>query len=237
MSLLSICQDVLDLVGWDSLTSVSSSTDKTARQIRALANQELENLGKRFDWRHLSVEYLFTTVVGQSTYDLPEDFGKLLQDSVYNRDEYYRLRSSMSESQWNAWRYGLLGSLSHQRYRINFSGTSPKFVLSPTPDTEENMVLWYKSNYYAFDNSNAAKAKYDQDTDVSRIPEDVVKQGLLWRFRRAKGLDFSAELAEYNEMSRTRFAQTRGESDMPIPNGNFTPELTDGYVPDNGFGQ
>ena len=236
MSLLSICQNVLDITGWDYLSTIASNTDKTARQIKALANQELENLSRRFDWRHLVVEYEFTTVVDQAEYNLPDDYDKLIQDSVYNKEEYYKLRSSMTEHHWNAWRHGLLGSISHQRYRIVLNGVSPIFLLSPTPSDTEDLVLFYKTSEHARAEDTTPKTRYELDTDVSRIPEDVVQQGLLWRFKRAKGLDFSAELSEYNEMCRTRFAQTRGESDLPIPNGVITPELTEGYVPDSGFG-
>lgn len=237
MSLLSVCQNVLDIVGWDSFSTISASTDKTARQIKALANQELINLGKRFDWRMLVKDHTFSTVIGQTQYDTPEDFDKLIADSAYNTDEYYRIRSSMTERQWNAWRFGLFGSISHERYRLEYVGGAAKFVLSPPPDQSESLVFWYKSVNYARDNSGALKRTYEIDSDVAVIPENVIEAGLLWRFRRAKGLDYSAELAEYNEISRTTFAQTRGESELPIPNGLLCPELTNGFVPDTGFGQ
>lgn len=236
MSLLSIGQSVLNITGWDDLSSIAGNTDRTARQVLALANDELKSLSNRFDWRHLVKEYSFATVIGTASYSLPADYGKLMQDSVYNEDEYYRLRSGMSDNQWNAWRFGLLGSLSHQRYRVIISGATPQFVLSPTPASVETLVMLYKSTYFAVASDTTAKSVYELDSDVSKIPEDVVEKGLLWRFKRAKGLDFSAELSEYNEMTRTRYAQTRGESDIPIPNGLVTPEITDGYVPDSGFG-
>lgn len=238
MTLLSISQSVLRIVGWDNLSTISGNTDKTARQVMALANQEVENLAKRFDWRHLQVEYEFSTVASQAAYVMPAAFDKLMQDSVYNKDEYYRLRSSMSDVQWNQWKHGLLGSISHQRFRTSISPTGlHTLTISPTPTSAEDMVLWYKSKYPVVEaDGTTTKLRYENDSDMSIVPEDVVQQGLLWRFKSAKGLDFSAELAEYNEMTRTRFAQTRGEGDLPIPNGNFTPELTDGYVPDSGFG-
>lgn len=236
MSLLSISQSVLDIVGWDQLTTISSSTDATARQIRALANQELRSVSKRFDWRYLVSSYEFTTVANQTDYPLPAGYEKLMQDSVYNKDEYYRLRSGMTDYQWNAWKFGLLGSLSHQRFRVSLDTGEPILVLAPAPETPENMILWYKSSHFVVDDSGETKAEYELDTDVARIPEDVVEAGLLWRFRRAKGLDFSAELSEYNEICRTRFAQSRAEGDLPIPNGIVQPELTDGFVPDSGFG-
>lgn len=237
MTLLSICQNVLRITGWDDLSTISGNTDKTARQVMALANQEIVNLSKRFDWRHIVIAYEFATIADQSEYALPPDYAKLMKDSVYNKDEYYRLRSGMSDYQWNQWQYGLLGSISHQRYKVTLNTGSPVFVISPVPASAENMVLLYKSNFPVFEADGVtAKEHYENDDDYSRIPEDVVEMGLLWRFKRAKGLDFSAELAEYNEMTRTRFAQTKGDSDLPVPNGAVTPEITDGYVPDNGFG-
>lgn len=238
MTLLSIAQDVLRITGWDNLSTISGNTDKTARQVLALANQELVNLSKRYDWRHLLVEYEFSSAASQANYAMPAAFDKIMNNSVYNKDEYYRLRSSMSDYQWNQWKHGLLGSISHMRYRKSIAANGDAtLTFSPTPTSEEDFVLWYKSKYYCVESDGTTtKAKYENDDDSAIIPEDVVQQGLLWRFKHAKGLDYSAELAEYNEMTRTRFAQTLGESDLPIPNGAVSPELTDGYVPDSGFG-
>ncbi len=237
MSLLSICESVLTSTGWDSFTSVSSNTDKTARQIVALCNIELRNLARRFDWPQLALENNFQTVAGQATYNTPADFEKLIQDSAYNKDEYYRLRSGMSDYQWNSWKYGLMGQLSHQRYKLRYTNGAPFIEIAPAPSSVENLVYVYKTKFYVTNaGGTQLKEKYQLDDDVAIIPEDVIEMGLMWRFKRAKGLDFSAELAEYNEMSRTRFAQSRGESDIPIPNGMFLPELTEGYVPSTGFG-
>lgn len=237
MSLLSICENVLTSTGWDSYTTISSNTDKTARQIFALCNIELRNLARRFSWPQLIRENPFDTVAGQSAYNTPEDFEKLIQDSAYNIDEYYSLRSSMTDRQWNDWRYGLLGQLSHQRYKLRYSNGVPYIQIAPTPDSAERLIYVYKSKYYVKSaDGSELKEKFALDDDVSIVPEDVVEAGVCWRFRRMKGLDFSAELSEYNEMTRTRFAQSRGEGDIPIPNGNYMPEITEGYVPSNGFG-
>lgn len=236
MSLLSICQNVLNITGWDSLSTIGSSTDKTAVQIKAICNQELTNLAARFNWRQLMREHSFTTVQGQPFYTMEDDFAYLITDSVYNKDEYYKLRSSMTEYQWNAWQHGLLGSLSHQRYRLMSGGSGNVLKLSPTPETAEDLVLFYQANTPIRNDDGTFKKHYENDEDTSVLPEDVIEMGVMWRFRHAKGLDYSAELAEYNEMSRTRFAQTVNESSIPIPAGVVSPEVTDGYVPDSGFG-
>lgn len=236
MTLVRICQNVLNITGWDNFNTIAGNPDKTALQIMAIANQEVTNLSKRFDWRQLIRSETIATVADQDEYTVPANFDKLMQDSVYNVDEYYRLRSSMSEYQWNAWVHGLLGSLSHQRFRVVYSDSATAIKLSPVPSSVENLVYFYKINTPVKDESGELKAEFEVDSDVSLLPEDVVELGVLWRFKRAKGLDFSAELSEYNEASRTRFAQTKNEGDLPVPNSVLTPEVTDGYVPDSGFG-
>ncbi len=241
MTLLSICKAVTSVCGFAVPVSVQT-TEETNVQLIALANEALEDLSEEYNWPQLEIEYPINLVGAQDVYEWPSDFRKTEAASLFRSDEYFRVKGSVNIIEWNKRKYGLLGSLSCLAYRTYYSPTTGAagIQVTPTPDSAGTMVGLYYTNNYASDGAMVPtfKAKYELDTDVSRIPERLVKLGLMWRFRRAKGLDFSAELAQYNSVIAKQFSDRIGPADIVIGRKNyFTNDgLTDGYVPDNGFG-
>ena len=237
MTLLSICQRVFGETGWPVLTTIATNSDPTAVQIKSLAISELEALSEKYDWPHLETEYTFATVNGQSVYPWPSNYRKLSVGSIFDRDEYYQIKGSIPVDQWNLRKYGLLSSISRRRFRVRYVGGTPGIEITPTPDAVKNVVAVYYSKEFALSETNASKEVYTADTDVSKIPERLVRLGLKWRFREAKGLDFGAALAEYNATISMIFGAAQASGDIPI-GGNLTgyDELPAGYVPENGFG-
>ena len=183
------------------------------------------------------VEYDFNTVNGQSVYPWPADFRMVEPDALFSTDEYYRLRGSTQYQYWQLYKYGKLGNLNRKRFRQIYADTGPAFEVTPTPIGAEPITSLYYSNFYARDADGNDIPRYAQDTDVSRIPEDLIRLGVRWRFREAKGLDFSAALSEYNTVVAQRFAQftATGETSVGSRRPNDYDGLTPGYVPDWNF--
>lgn len=239
MTLLSICRSVAGETGWPVMDAVASNSELTAVQLFAIANTELNSLSEMFDWPHLEVDYIIPTVKGTAVYSLPGDFRKIAFGSLFNANQYYRIRGSMSTEEWQVRKHGLLGNLSRTTFRIAYPAGLPVIELTPTPVTAENAVLLYYSTKHARDSTSVAVPQYTVDSDVSRIPERLVQLGIKWRFRRAKGLDFSAELAEYNATVNQQYTARKAPQDIPIGGRRYSSDLdgvTSGYVPDNGFG-
>jgi hypothetical protein len=235
MTLLSVAQDVCDVIGAARPDAVVSGTDTWARQILGLAKETLEELGL-MDWPILEIPYSFNTVVGQSQYDLPADFGREVGDTVYVASQYHSLRGSLTPADWQRQRDALQAQIG--RYRFRIYGLPVKLNFSPTPNMVEQIVFEYQTTYRVRQNDGTHKNTFFADDDVSLMPEELLKKGLKWRVRRAKGLDYSEEFDDY-EMSRAqRLAQALGMGSMPVAWRNQT-EFTEGlnvYVPENGFG-
>lgn len=237
MTLKTLCENILGETGWPVPSTFAANTDATARQIVALANTELRALSERFKWPHLRTEYEFNTVVDQATYAWPDDFGALAWETVFDTEQYYRIRGSVPLAQWQRWQHGLEGQLSHHRFLQGYSSAgAAQITFAPAPSSVRAFTAFYYSNEYARGDDGASKAGYSADTDTSKVPERLIELGVKWRFRRVKGLDFSAELAEYNADVPAQFAKYVAQGDIPIGGRPVENELTDGYVPDNGFG-
>lgn len=233
MSLLSVSQDVCDVIGLTRPTAIITGQDQLARQILGLARKTLEELG-RMDWPMLEIPYSFNTVVDQAQYTLPTDFGREVGDTVYVASQYTALRGSLTPGDWQRQRDVLAPQNSKYRFRI--FGLPLKLNLSEAPQVVEEITLEYQTTYRVQQADATYKNTFFADTDVSLMPEELLKKGLEWRLRRAKGLDYSEEFDDY-EMSRAQWlAQALGLGSTAIAYkfGNEIAEQM--YVRENGFG-
>lgn len=233
MTLLAIAQRVCDEVGMPRPSAVASSTDSLGRQLFALANTELEEISMAFDWPLLNTTYNFNTVIGQSQYNLPADFRKLLIKSAYNAATYYRMRGSLTAAQWQYRRNALLGPV--QRYQIRLTGNPNKLNITPTPQSVEALVYEYQKSNFAMAGA-VEQPLYAVDTDVSIVDERLVRMGLKWRIKHAKGLEFSADIALYNQAVQRAYAASIALDEIDITETTRTEVLSPGYVPETGYG-
>lgn len=236
MSLLSVAQDVADGIGLTRPTAIVSAGDSLARQILSLAKDTLEELG-RMDWPVLEIPYSFNTVVNQAQYALPADFGREVGDTVYNGTQYGSLRGSLTAADWQRQKSGLQVNLG--RYRFRIFGLPQMLNLSPTPGIVETITMEYQTTYRVQQADTTYKTTFFADTDVTIMPEELLKKGLRWRLRHAKGLDYSEEFNDY-EMSRAqRLAQAMQMGSMPVAYRSGVTQL-DGldtlYIPEVGYG-
>lgn len=233
--LLEVVQDVCDEVGLPRPSAVATSTEQLARQMFSLANAELAELSKRFNWPVLTREYTFPTVAGTAQYALPADYRKFLQETIFESTRYYQMRGSLSAGEWQRTKALNLGTLSTARVRIY--GNPLKLNILPTPVSVESVVFEYMTKNFAVHADNTETLRYSADNDVALIDEALIRMGLKWRIKHAKGLEFSVDLAEYEAVVAREFAAALAQPALGVgfSRTNDGP-LTQGYTPENGFG-
>lgn len=236
MSLLTICQDVADVIGLTRPAAIITGTDQLSRQMLGLAKETLEELCF-MDWPVLEITYSFNTIANQASYALPSDFRREVGDTVYAASQYYGVRGSLTASDWARQR----GSLpDFWRYKFRIFGYPRVLQISPTPQVVENFILEYQTENRVVQTSGTLKSTFFDDTDTPLVPEDLVKRGLKWRVRRAKGLDYSEEFDDYELARSQRLSQALSLGSMPVANRSpfdgTEIGLVGGYVPETGFG-
>lgn len=236
MTLLSAAQDVCDTIGLTRPSAIITGQDALARQILALAKKTLDELG-RMDWPDLEIPYSFNTVVNQAQYALPTDFRREIGDSVYVNGQYQSLRGSLTPAEWQRQKSGLLVNLG--RYRFRLFGLPKLLNITPIPTRVDTLVLEYQTTYRVQQADNTYKNTFFADTDVTIMPEELLKKGIEWRLRHARGLDYSEEFNDY-EMSRAQMlAQDLGMGSMPVAYRSGIEDaagIGQPYVPEAGFG-
>lgn len=235
MTLLSIAQRVADAVGLPRPAAISGAQDQLARQLLALANEVIEDLAL-LDWPVLQTTAQFNTVVNQEAYSLPADFREFVTETAYNATTYYNIRGSITPGEWQMNKQRLLQPTG--RFKLRLMGDPLKIYIVPAPQRVESIVYEYKSTSLVTTSTGTLTTLFTNDTDVPRINEEVVRKGLKWKIKHAKGLDYAEDFNDYEMAKKTYLAKAKAYGSIPVSNRYYAdiPELGEGYVPQTGYG-
>ena len=234
MNLLEICQDVADRIGIPRPTAIVGSSDQNARLLLSVIQQEGRDLASRHTWQALVKEKVFTATATETQSGvIPEDFDRFVDGTFWNRTENRLVLGPASSQEWQALKSDRIQAI-HDIFRQR--GNS--LMLLPMPTAGQEYAFEYVSAWWvaqATDTGTGASDQFESDTDVPLLSAEVVLLGGVWRFLRAKGLDYSEpfrsyELALARKLGRDGGAQTlamSGPSDKypapkpTIPDGNW----------------
>jgi hypothetical protein len=206
MSLLSLVQDACALVGLDVPMAVASSTDPTYTQFMYLAQFEGDELSRRYKWREQKVAADFTGDGITTTWALPEDFDRFTTEQRRESSILLGLDGPVSDDEFlDAQVRGFNPTIPY--YRL-FNGN---IETTPAVADGQQVRFEYISSYWITDNMGVAKARFTADSDLSLLPDRLVTLGLVWRWKRAKGLDYAEEFRTY-QMEKLQQARVDGGS-------------------------
>lgn len=193
MSLLTIVNDAQAVLNLPITTTVVTNTGDTQRQLLRLCNMAGRELARAHAWQALLTEQTFTTVAAElQTHVIPSDFGWVVDDTLWNRTTTDRIWGPLSSQAWQAQK-AMGTTLSESQFRIRANA----FYFLPTPSASQTIAYEYASKYWCEDSGGTDQEKWAADTDVPRVDEYLVTLGLIWRWKSAKGLDYSQERDEY----------------------------------------
>lgn len=232
---LTLINTALGEIGMSQISSVLA-TDDTAVQAVYLAN----GLGSRIAllpfWSELVETFLWTSVLDQTTYDLPLDWGVPTNGTAWDRSSRWPLIGPTPPVQWQVLQSGFGVAAPQYRFRfINY-----QLVLFPAPPAGLTQVHEYLSTGWALGLVGATatlrKPRITADTDYVLFKEEMFITGLKAAWLQAKGLNSVGAVEEFTRMMEASWAASAGApilSFAPDP-GNFFVTLAN--VPDTNFG-
>lgn len=235
MSLLSICQSAADQIGLDRPSQIAASNLQEARRMLALANRAGASIADAHLWTVLVLEEEFVTVASQDTYVLPNDFDRILADTAWDRTNFWRLRGQLTPREWQARKSTLVAQTDIRRaWRITPVFGAKNFTIDPVPASSgETLVYNYITTLWALSSGGSGQTKYLADTDVTRIPEDLVELQLIWRLLQSHGQPYLDQRAEAESELTQAIADDRA-ADWTTVGRNRA--LTFVNLPEGGYG-
>ena len=217
MSLLTIVADACDRVGVPAPSSVMTSADLTIKQMRALCDQEVKDLGRAHAWQVLQKENVWAaTATEEQSGVIPVDFDRFIPYTMFNRTRNRIVSGPLTPTE-----YQDLKSRQATVVYDAFRQRGNKLLFLPTPTAGQEYVFEYVTCYIVSDASgNETKKKFTADGDYPLLDEELVTLGLIWRFYRAKGLDFAEAFTSYQAMKRELMARDGSQRGADL--GKFT---------------
>lgn len=212
------------LTGFNSTASLAVGMVASGPTIPAYA--EITSIGAN----SVVITYPATTATSSAScnfftqrYALPADFDRMVSDTNWDRSNHWPNLGPKSSQEMQWLQGGLISTPPRERYRI----IGNNLVFFPAPASALNMVYEYISNYTVIANgaTAASKASFTVDNDTCVFRDELMVKGLKFHWRKAKRLDFSAELAEYNDALSRAKAQ-----DEPAERMSLTPVSPDIYI-------
>ncbi|MFA6984574.1 MAG: hypothetical protein WC213_00010 [Arenimonas sp.] len=233
MTLLTIITGACGEIGITQPTSVINSTDLQTLQLLFLAQKEGKELARRFDWQSLTKEGTFTTLAAETQVAAITttfaDFGRVVDNTMWNRTQIRPVRGPLNNQQWQ--RVKAAAAQVGVEYCFRVRGGA--ILFNPTPPAGDSVYFEYISNKWCKSEVGVARAAWAADSDTGIIDEEVMRQGIVWRFLKAKGLDYAEEFRTYEMTLADLFGPDAGNDiiDMEglpdqwgvnIPDGSWT---------------
>lgn len=223
MNLLSLCQSVAGEAGFDVPTTIAANSDTEAVLLMAMANKTGRLLRYRA-WQVLQKEATILTASGTDNYALPDDYLKLINDTLWDRSNYWQVRGSLSPQDWQAYQSGLIQTTVRKKIRIK--GNRVYVFPTPSVDNEELVYEYVSKNWVTDMNGLNPSERYAADTDVSLINDDVIQLGTLWRYLERRGFAYQEVKDEFERQVDICFG-----SDVPKPILNLSGPISGDYTP------
>ena len=194
MTLLSIVQDAADEAGWDQPATVVGNTD--ADQFLRLLNREGEVLSK-WQWEILVKEDTFTLATSDQDYALASDFRYLIPTTIWNRDNK-RAILWLNSQMWQFFKGWTTVNGLNLRARLR-NGEMEFEQTITSSDNGKTIAYEYVSKNWTADSGSTAQQKFAADSDTSVLDEELLTLGLVWRFKKAKGMDWQGDFQDYRQ--------------------------------------
>lgn len=211
MSLLSIISGTdygaAILCGMPAPAAIVTATDPTAKLFLRLAQQEGRELARRHDWQALKVDYTFTSTASEQQPAFPADFDRLVpMGELWDRTANLLYSGPVDDMIWGRLK-GLPLNVGMPGYWRLIGGRLHVF---PAPPAGHTFALPYISAHWVRPVSGSNQPNFTLDTDSALIPEYLIALGIVWRFKRARGLDYADDLATYEREVEAAAARDRG---------------------------
>lgn len=189
--------------------AVVGSADPNVRQIRALLLRAGNSLALRGEWSRLTHEEVHTTLAQEdqgSIYDITTGgtgataFRKIKNETFWDRTDKLPIYP-VNPIDWQRIK-ATISAQPRYKYRL----VRGRLLMTPTPPAGHSLAFEWVSKWWIQDAVGTIKERFTADTDTFLVERELLKLGLTWRWKKAKGFDYTEEYEEYE----SRLSETLG---------------------------
>ncbi len=176
-------------------------------ELKDFLEETAEELLDRVDWPPNIGASATISGTGATTYSLPSDFKRLMRDPMAVYESSNTRRACVPVSSDGVWQYlDDVGSAGAYRYFRVEGDEEDGFTIDfeRALDSGETVYVQYVKDRWLKTSGNDSKV-WTTEEDTLLLPSRLIELGVVWRFRRRKGLGYQDVYSEY-EMRLARLA-------------------------------
>ncbi len=214
---MTLITDILDRAARQcSVTSPSSWISATTATVLELRDdfllETVDELQKRVDWSSPIGKQTTIPGDGSENYALPADFVRLTNDDLAIYETTTTRRAGVPVDSDGAWTHlAEIGTAGGSRY-YRIKGYEGNFTIDfyKNPTSSDSITVSYVSNVWMITSGAVEGSAFTAATDIALYPRRILELGIVWRFRKRKGLPYQDVLAEYEAWIATTVNRMRG---------------------------
>ena len=240
---LTVIQDALGQLGLRSPGFVvGNDSDDTATQMLALLNFCGRRLIKPTNgnrWQVLQKTWQFTTIPGQTVYDLPADWDSFVDSTAWNDSSRLPMLGPASASQWANLKARQIGPTT---LSIVYRTRGGKFELYYSPTDANNLRIDYTSRGWVQHTDPTLglllQDAITDDADLILYDGELITAYLKLRFLIEKGFDTAVALGDFQSaLDQAQNADRDAPTLSTVGYGGGLPLINSWYsVPETGYG-
>lgn len=161
--------------------------------------ETVDELQKRIDWSSPIGKQIIITGDGSENYSLPADFVRMTDDGLAVYETTTTRRAGIAVDSDGAWTHlkeiGTAGGSRYYRIKGYEGNYTIDFYRNPT--SSDSITVSYVSDVWMKNSAGVEGSAFTDPDDVVVYPRRILELGIVWRFRKRKGLPFQDIMAEY----------------------------------------
>jgi hypothetical protein len=212
MTILSVCQDVSVVLNQDDLSSVFTSTEPFAKELRTLANEAATAIAKAHDWQALTSLNTMAGDGSTTAFNLPSDYDRMpAKGAVMTTQFAMPLVKARDLDFWLDMQ--IRGVSGAPGYWIIIGG---QMQVLPALGSDTSAKFYYVRNTIVRPSTGALKATFTADDDSFVLPERLIKLALIWRWRAQKRYEYAEDLRNYEIALSEEIARDKGSRTLVV---------------------
>lgn len=207
---LQIMQQFAGRTGLRVPSYIQSNPDAQVVQLLGLMNEEIDDLASRYSWSQLQTEatFLSTGAESQGSIDvIAPGMKNIIRDTLWSLTKRLAAMGSITPQTTQ-----LIKSLGNPSAATLYRLVRNELHFIPGTNIAAGALyrFEYNSRYAILDAATGlAKQYFEKDADTPRLPASLILLGLRWRWKAAKGLNYSENFSLYEEKVKQAYIDAK----------------------------
>ena len=201
---LQIIQSVAKRLNIPAPTAAFSSQDQSILQLVELCNEEGQLQANRYQWQVLQKEATFTTVAAQiqsTLASITTGLDYIVNETIWNRTLRRPVYGPRTQQAWQQQKAIQLNG-PFNSYRI----INDVINFYPNPAAGQLCYFEYITKNWVT-TATGTSSTWTSDTDTPLLDDQLITLGLIWRWKAAKGLEYSEDYEKYESLIMNRMSR------------------------------